>query len=262
MEAHIIRERRNGSQPHAPGVADVLYDPIMNLAVLAESDLCLVPYVPPQSAPVSAPAAHTLPTAGSSSATTETITRLSSDSVVVDDEDEGLQESGTADSTSSMPTTPDDFNSALLNRSTLVDILERATTIGRYYLYRIDELGSEHGVRHILSTDGLVFDERLRDIASRFLRGALESFDTAAAGVKDCDLEVNQLRKYAQQTYEQMGIISDALTWYSNTYSIGAATTEDDKIRLAIMQRCLLSSFKLKKVSVNLDEMEETENNE
>ncbi|KAH0367751.1 hypothetical protein KCU65_g4420, partial [Aureobasidium melanogenum] len=240
----------------------------MNAAVLTESDLCLMPHVAPwpaQSASAVAvsvpPPAHALPAPGSSSAVTNNIASLSSDAVVVDDEDEWPQESDAVDLTTITPTSPDDFNPMLLGRSTLVDILERATSIGRYYLYRIDELGSELGVRHILSTDGLDFDERLRGYASKFLRGALDGLDTAAASVKSCDLEVNRLRKYAQQTYEEMGIISDALTWYSDTHTRGALSTEDDKERLAIMQRCLLSSFKFKEVAVDLDETEETDNN-
>lgn len=268
VEAHIVRERRNGSQPHASGVADVQYDENMNLAALTESDLCLLPHIAPwpaQSASAAAvsvlPAAHALPAADPSSATTHNILESSSDSIVID-EDEGSQESDAVDLTTTTPATPGIADPVLLNRSTLVDVLERATIIGQYYLYRIDELGSEHGVRHILSTDGLDFDEGLRGIASKFLRGALESLDTAAAGVKACDLGVDQLRRYAQRTYEEMGIISDALTWYSNTHTIGAVSTEDDRERLAIMQRCLLSSFRFKEVAVDLDEMEEAENNE
>ncbi|KEQ64455.1 uncharacterized protein M437DRAFT_64992 [Aureobasidium melanogenum CBS 110374] len=85
------------------------------------------------------------------------------------------------DLVASTPTIPGIIDPILLDHSTLVDILERATSIGRrYYLYRIDELGSDHDVRHFLSTGGLDFDERLRDAASRFLRGALGGLDTAA----------------------------------------------------------------------------------
>ncbi|KAH0339777.1 hypothetical protein KCU81_g7092, partial [Aureobasidium melanogenum] len=266
VEAHISRERRNGSQTHAPGTADARYDANMNLAVLDESDLCLLPHIAPwpaQSASAAAlsapPTIHAPPAAGPSNATSDNISNSSSDSIVID-EDDGPQESGTVDLTSPTPTTP--IDPVLLDRSTLVDILERAIIIGRYYLYRIEELGSEHGCRHILSTDGLEFNERLRGIASRFLRGALDGLDTASAGVKDCDLEVNHLRRYAQRTYDEMNLISDALTWYSNTHTIGAVNTEDDRERLAIMQRCLLSRFRFKEVTVDLDEMEEAENNE
>ncbi|KAH0144132.1 hypothetical protein KCU67_g13225, partial [Aureobasidium melanogenum] len=82
---------------------------------------------------------------------------------------------------------------------------------------------------------------------------AIEVLNTAADGLKDDNLQEDELEGLATSTCEAISQIPVALTWYLRNSS-NAGDTEEDMAKLASMQQAIVNEFDT--VEEDEDEME------
>ncbi|KAG9853646.1 hypothetical protein KCU98_g2884, partial [Aureobasidium melanogenum] len=262
VEGHIRRVRR-GPQQGRHAQAAPFRCGVMDIALQHETELCLLPHTvvwPNQAAPAGAPVAAppvgpALP--GPSAATSVTVATSGNDSGTVDgdgdgDEDEEMEEDEADDLD---PPRPASVHSILVDK--IVDLIYKATTIGCHYTDRIDGLDIPKGTHNVVGSDGhriKVNPSGMQQNASMILCHAIEELNTAADGLRDDDLQQDQLEEFATRTCEAISQMPVALTWYLRNSS-NAGNTEEDMAKLASMQQAIVDEFDT--VEEDENEMEE-----
>ncbi|KAG9716444.1 hypothetical protein KCU73_g15640, partial [Aureobasidium melanogenum] len=241
----------------------------MSLALQQESGLCLLPHtVPwpnqaaaagaPFAAPPVAPASTVPVLPGPSAAINVTVAPSGNDSDTVDHEDEETndEDEETDDEDDDLKPSPlVSVRSILIDK--IVDLSYKAVIIGCYYTERIDGLDIPEGTHNVVGSDGRrieVDPAGMQRNASEIIGHAIEVLNTAADGLKDDDLQEDELERLATSTCEAISQIPVALTWYlRNSSNVG--DTEEDIAKLASMQQAIVNEFDI--VEEDEDEMEE-----
>lgn len=258
---HIRRALRGPQQGGHVHVAPFRC-PAMSLALQQESGLCLLPHTVPWSshaaaagapfaAPPVAPAFAVPPLPGPSAAINVTVAPSGNDLDTVDHEDEE-----TDDEDDDLEPSPlVSVRSILIDK--IVDLIYKAVIIGCYYTERIDGLDIPEGTHKVVGSDGRrieVDPAGMQRNASEIIGHAIEVLNTAADGLKDDNLQEDELEGLATSTCEAISQIPVALTWYLRNSS-NAGDAEEDMAKLASMQQAIVNEFDT--VEEDEDEMEE-----
>ncbi|KAK5999556.1 hypothetical protein QM012_005409 [Aureobasidium pullulans] len=234
----------------------------MSLAVQHESDLCLLPHTvawPNQVAQAPVPAPPVAPVLPAPSTVSSVgVAPSGNSSSAVDDEDEEMDDEEEADDLGpSSPTTSDLALCALID--SIVESIHRAKTIGCYYMDRIDEVSIPDGLHDVVSSTGRRIEVDLAGMqhdASMILHYAVEELNTAADGLRDANLQEDQLEEIALSASGAINQIIVPLSWYlSASHRVG--NTEEDMERLSMMHQAIVDKFDI--VEEDEDEIEEDE---
>ncbi|KAH0350519.1 hypothetical protein KCU83_g4898, partial [Aureobasidium melanogenum] len=217
----------------------------MSLALQQESGLCLLPHTVPwpnyaaaAGAPV-APAAAAPILPGPSAPINVTVAPSGNRSGTFDDEEEETDD----EDHELKPSPLASVHSLLVDK--IVDLIYEAATIGCYYTERIDGLVIPEGTHHVVGSDGRRIEVNpagMQQNASMILCDAIGELNTAADGLRDDDLQQDQLEEFATTTCEAISQIPVALTWYLRNSS-NAGKTEEDMAKLASMQQAIVDEF-------------------